>query len=224
MNDIELKPLASVDGHQAHCVDVLGATRQLAQSTILCEQHEAPDAIEQMRAEGVEFRTSVEVGKTVAIEMLLAAQPGIEVRIVDGTYDSLMRSLLAADIKERTFKFSYVQPKESHMGFGAQKFADLVSKKSGGKLTVRVFPNGTLGGDLQTVSALQGGTLEMVTMNSGILANQVKEFAIYDFPFMFGSETEADAVLDGKANATQELTQAVAAGEGDEFVEVNEGA
>ncbi len=33
-----------------------------------------------------------------AIEMLLAAQPGIEVRIVDGTYDSLMRSLLAADI------------------------------------------------------------------------------------------------------------------------------
>jgi small subunit ribosomal protein S2 len=34
----------------------------------------------------------------------------------------------------------------------------------------------------------------------------------------------ADAVLDGKANATQELTQAVAGGEGDEFVEVNEGA
>ena len=55
-------------------------------------------------------------------------------------------SLLAADIKERTFKFSYVQPKESHMGFGAQKFADLVSKKSGGKMTVRVFPGGTLGG------------------------------------------------------------------------------
>ncbi|MBM3388015.1 MAG: 30S ribosomal protein S2 [Betaproteobacteria bacterium] len=33
----------------------------------------------------------------------------------------------------------------------------------------------------------------------------------------------ADAVLDGKANATQELAQAVAGGEGDEFVEVNEG-
>ena len=34
----------------------------------------------------------------------------------------------------------------------------------------------------------------------------------------------ADAVLDGKANATQELAQAVSGGEGDEFVEVNEGA
>jgi len=33
----------------------------------------------------------------------------------------------------------------------------------------------------------------------------------------------ADAVLEGRANSTQELVQAVAAG-GDEFVEVNEGA
>ena len=33
----------------------------------------------------------------------------------------------------------------------------------------------------------------------------------------------ADAVLEGRANSTQELVQAVAA-EGDEFVEVNEGA
>jgi small subunit ribosomal protein S2 len=33
----------------------------------------------------------------------------------------------------------------------------------------------------------------------------------------------ADAVLEGKANATSDIVQAVAA-EGDEFVEVNEGA
>ena len=34
----------------------------------------------------------------------------------------------------------------------------------------------------------------------------------------------ADAVLDGKANATQELAQAVTATGGDEFVEVSEEA
>ena len=106
-------------------------------------------------------------------------------------------SLLAADIKERTFKFSYVQPKDSHMGFGAQKFADLVSKKSGGKLTVRVFPNGTLGGDLQTVSALQGGTVEITTMPPSLLAGLSKEFGAFDLPFLFNDFREADAVLDG---------------------------
>jgi tripartite ATP-independent transporter DctP family solute receptor len=36
-----------------------------------------------------------------------------------------------------------------------------------------------------------------VSLNSGILASQVKEFGVYDFPFMFASPKEADAVVDG---------------------------
>ena len=44
-----------------------------------------------------------------------------------------------------------------------------------------------LGGDAQNVSALQGGTLEMASMNAGILASQAKEFAVFDFPFMFAT-------------------------------------
>ncbi|WP_428851345.1 TRAP transporter substrate-binding protein [Imbroritus primus] len=104
---------------------------------------------------------------------------------------------MAADIKSRTFKFSHVQPKESHMGFGAEKFAELVSKKSGGKMKVRTFPNGTLGGDLQTVSALQGGTIELTTMPPGLLVGLNKEFGAFDLPFLFNDFKEADAVLDG---------------------------
>lgn len=103
----------------------------------------------------------------------------------------------AADIKERTLKFSFVQPKESHMGYGAQKFADLVSQKSGKKMKVRLFPNGTLGGDLQTVSALQGGTLELTTLPPGLLVGLSKEFGAFDLPFLFNDFKEADAVLDG---------------------------
>jgi tripartite ATP-independent transporter DctP family solute receptor len=78
-----------------------------------------------------------------------------------------------------------------------EKFAEIVAAKSGGKIKVNLFPGGTLGSDQANVSALQGGTLEMASMNSGILSNQVKEFAIYDFPFMFANEKEADAVVDG---------------------------
>ncbi|MEY5099427.1 MAG: hypothetical protein RJA36_2146 [Pseudomonadota bacterium] len=103
----------------------------------------------------------------------------------------------AADIKERTLKFSFVQPKDSHMGYGAQKFADLVSQKSGKKMTVKIFPNGTLGGDLQTVSALQGGTIELTTLPPSLLAGLSKEFGAFDLPFLFNDFAEADAVLDG---------------------------
>lgn len=103
----------------------------------------------------------------------------------------------AADIREHTIKFAFQNPKEHPQGMGAQKFADLVSQKSGGKITVKLFPGGTLGGDVQTVSALQGGTVEMTVLNAGILAAQAKEFEVYDFPFLFASPQEADAVTDG---------------------------
>jgi tripartite ATP-independent transporter DctP family solute receptor len=102
-----------------------------------------------------------------------------------------------AQAQEKTIKFATQNPKGHPIVMGLEKFKELVEAKSGGKIKVNVFPGGTLGSDQANVAALQGGTLEMVSMNSGILANQVKEFAIFDFPFMFGGATEADAVLDG---------------------------
>jgi tripartite ATP-independent transporter DctP family solute receptor len=106
-------------------------------------------------------------------------------------------SALAADIKERTLRFSYVQPKDSHMGYGVQKFAEVVSAKSGGKITVKGYSDGTLGGDLQVLSSLQGGTIEMTTMPPGLMVGQAKVFGIFDVHFLFNDFKEADAVLDG---------------------------
>ena len=102
-----------------------------------------------------------------------------------------------AQISERTIKFATQNPKGHPLVMGMEKFAEIVKAKTDGKIKVNLFPGGVLGGDAPNVSALQGGTLEMVTMNSGILASQVKEFAIYDFPFLFGNGKEADAVVDG---------------------------
>ncbi|BDI05611.1 TRAP transporter substrate-binding protein [Sphaerotilus microaerophilus] len=102
-----------------------------------------------------------------------------------------------AAAQERTFKFALQNPKGHPLEIGAQKFAELVAAKSGGKMKVNVFPGGTLGGDAANVSALQGGTIEFVQLNSGILASQVKAFEVFDFPFMFANAKEADAVVDG---------------------------
>jgi len=102
-----------------------------------------------------------------------------------------------AAAQERSFKFALQNPKGHPLEIGAQKFAELVAAKSGGKMKVNVFPGGTLGGDAANVSALQGGTIEFVQLNSGILASQVKAFEVYDFPFIFANAKEADAVVDG---------------------------
>ncbi|KFE55114.1 TRAP transporter substrate-binding protein [Pseudomonas syringae] len=103
----------------------------------------------------------------------------------------------AADIRERTLRFAFQNVKDHPQGQGAQKFADLLAESSGGKIKVRLFPGGTLGGDLQTVSALQGGTLDITVLNSGILAAQAPDFAMLDFPFLFNNVEEAHAVIDG---------------------------
>jgi TRAP-type transport system periplasmic protein len=103
----------------------------------------------------------------------------------------------AQDIKERSFKLGLQNPKGHPLVTGAEKFAEIVAAKSGGKMKVNLFPGGVLGGDAQTVSALQGGTVEMTALNSGILASQVKDFTVFDFPFMFANAKEADAVVDG---------------------------
>ncbi len=105
--------------------------------------------------------------------------------------------LPGAHAQERTIKFAFQNQKEHPQAQGAQKFADLVAAKTSGRIAVKLFPGGTLGGDLQTVSALQGGTVEMTVLNAGILSAQAKEFGIYDFPFLFASPQEADAVTDG---------------------------
>ena len=103
----------------------------------------------------------------------------------------------AADFEARTVKFPSASNKGHPQVQGVEKFAELMAKKTNGKFKVQAFPGGALGPDLQTVSAMQGGTVEMTVMNASLLAGVAKEMAIFDFPFLFNNTKEADAVSDG---------------------------
>ncbi len=103
----------------------------------------------------------------------------------------------AADVKERAIKLSYVTSKDSPYGLGVAKFADLVAQKSEGKIKVRGYSDGQLGAEIQSISAAQGGVLEMSLVSTAAAAGNVKEFALFDFPFLFSEEKEVYAVLDG---------------------------
>jgi tripartite ATP-independent transporter DctP family solute receptor len=103
----------------------------------------------------------------------------------------------AADIEARTIKFPSASNKGHPQVVGVEKFSEIVAKKSGGLLTVKPYPGGVLGADLAVVSAMQGGNVEMNVMNASLLAGNVKEMAIFDFPYLFNNNKEADAVADG---------------------------
>ncbi|SFB30891.1 tripartite ATP-independent transporter solute receptor, DctP family [Rhizobium sp. NFR07] len=102
-----------------------------------------------------------------------------------------------AEIRQHTLKFAAANSKGHPQVTGMEKFAEIVKEKSGGKMVVNLFPGGALGGDLQTVASLQGGTVEMLVLNAGIMASLSKSFGAVDLPFLFDSGEEADKVMDG---------------------------
>ncbi len=87
---------------------------------------------------------------------------------------------------------------EDHpQGIAIKKFGEILSQKTGGKLTAKLFASGTLGNDVTMISALRGGTQEMVCPDSSTLTSLVKEFGVLNLPKQIVSEQEADALLDG---------------------------
>ena len=103
----------------------------------------------------------------------------------------------AAEIKQRSIKVSYGTAADHPFGLGVTKFADVVAKKTDGKITVRGYPAGQLGAEVPSISSAQGGVIEMAVTSTSAAVGTVKEFALFDFPYLFSTEKEADAVLDG---------------------------
>lgn len=103
----------------------------------------------------------------------------------------------AQDIKERSIKFAFVNTADSAHGIGAKRFSEVVAQKSGGKLSIKLYPGGTLGGEAVMASAMQGGTVEMSMMGPGLLTGMDKEFGVFDTPFLFENFKEVDTALDG---------------------------
>ncbi len=99
-----------------------------------------------------------------------------------------------ADIKA---KFAVTLNEQSHQGQGVARFVEIVAKKSNGNIAIKPYYNASLGNDVQVTSALQGGTVEFLVPQTTTLTGMIKEFEILDFPFLFDTDQEAYAVLDG---------------------------
>jgi tripartite ATP-independent transporter DctP family solute receptor len=104
---------------------------------------------------------------------------------------------LAADVKPRLIRFGYGLAEETNQGRAARVFVDEIKKLSDGKLKVKAFGSASLGSDVQMQNALMGGAQELMVGSTATLVGVVPQMALWDTPFLFANEKEADAVLDG---------------------------
>jgi tripartite ATP-independent transporter DctP family solute receptor len=104
-----------------------------------------------------------------------------------------------AQFTERTIKFANGINADHPVGAGVKRMQEVLDAKTGGKFKMNLFWGGAAGGDLPATQALRAGTQEMVCTSSSPLVGIVKELGVFDLPFLFANEKEADAVLDGPA-------------------------
>ena len=102
---------------------------------------------------------------------------------------------LAQEVKTAKLGHSFT---DAHPRAAAMKrFAEEVAKTTNGSVKVEVFGNATLGSEEKMLIAVQSGTVDFYMGALSPIATRKKELQIFDFPFLFGSDAEAAAVLDG---------------------------
>lgn len=103
-----------------------------------------------------------------------------------------------ADFQDRTIRVSNGVSDSHPNGDGERKMAQCAAEKSGGKMNIKLFWNGTLGNELATIQQVRTGSLEMVLASPAPITGIVPELGVLDLPFLFENTTEARRVLDGK--------------------------
>ena len=76
-------------------------------------------------------------------------------------------------------------------------FAREVEKRTNGRYKIQTFYSGSLGGERESIEAVQLGTQELAFSSTGPVPNFVPETKILDVPFLFRDKAHARAVLDG---------------------------
>lgn len=75
--------------------------------------------------------------------------------------------------------------------------AERVKEKSGGKLTLEVYPNGQLGGERECVELLQIGSLGMTKISAAVMESFSPNFKVLSLPYIFKDKAHHYRVLDG---------------------------
>jgi len=95
-------------------------------------------------------------------------------------------------------KFSHVVSIDTPKGKGAERFKELATKYTEGKVKVEVYPNSQLYKDKEEVEALQLGAVQMLAPSLAKFGPLgAKEFEAFDIPYMFANKAALRKVTDG---------------------------
>ncbi|MBQ6075006.1 MAG: DctP family TRAP transporter solute-binding subunit [Lachnospiraceae bacterium] len=104
----------------------------------------------------------------------------------------------ASEGKTYTLKIAHVMSEADPYHTGAQKFADLVTEKSGGRIKFEMYANAQLGGERDITEGVSMGTIECAVVTNAFCVNLSPDMGVLDFPYLFKSHEEAYRILDSE--------------------------
>ena len=105
-----------------------------------------------------------------------------------------------------TLKLGFSTNEEDPRAKGAQQFKEEVEEKTGGAVTVELYPSGQLGGDADLINsiALDSGTVDIIVTDASNFATYDAKMGISALPFQFETFDDAWAFMDSDIEAAAE--------------------
>ena len=116
---------------------------------------------------------------------------------------ALCVSAAADDVEYPKLKiqFAHINAIDQPIGVAVDKFAKLMNERSGGNITVDVYPAGSLYDQEGIYDAIELGNLDMGIGDVSGIGNRVPAFSLYALPFLYDSYETMAKIVDGEVGA-----------------------
>ncbi len=112
---------------------------------------------------------------------------------------ALLAAILAEPAAAQSLRFGHANTTAEIAGELFQEFADRVGKKTGGAVTIRVFPAEQLGKEVDLFKQVKEGALDMSAPSMAAASNLVPALEIASAPFLWKDWYEAEAIIRSEA-------------------------
>lgn len=94
--------------------------------------------------------------------------------------------------------FGHALPTSHPVHKGIMAMQEALAEKSGGKLTIKIFPDGQLGSEREVLELLQIGSVAMTKVSAASMSNFAPEFQVTSIPYLFRDSEHLFSVLEGE--------------------------
>lgn len=101
------------------------------------------------------------------------------------------------DESNKVLYLAHTLPQTHPVHKGIVEFQKALGEKSGGSLTIKIFPDGQLGSEREVLELLQIGSVAITKVSAATLSNFVPEYHVLGIPYLFRDKAHQFDILEG---------------------------